>query len=141
MTNAGHVVQNYFDTFFSHDIDQTLECLTDDVRWHVQGAPDVPTIGTRRGKDEVREWMLLFPRHFQPLSFAIEHTFEHGDHVVVVGHFSHRIIDTGKEFSSDFATICTVRDGKLASYNFIEDSFGLWNAFQPSVVPTAGRTP
>lgn len=125
------VVQNYFETFFSHDIDKTLQCLTDDVVWRVQGAADVPTIGTRRGKDEVREWLTLFPKHLQPLDFDITRTFENDDQVVVIGHFTHRILDTGKEFSSDFATICIVRDGKLAAYNFLEDSYGLWDAFQP----------
>jgi ketosteroid isomerase-like protein len=86
--------------------------------------------------------MQLFPKHFQPLNFAIHHTFEHGDHVVVIGHFSHRIIDTGRKFESDFAAICTIRDGKLASYNFLEDSFGLWNAFQhhPSGVDATPTT-
>lgn len=125
------VVQNYFDTFFSHDVDKTLQCLTDDVLWHVQGASDVPTIGTRHGKEEVREWLELFPKHFEPLDFDIQRMFEKGDQVVVIGHFTHRILDTGREFGSDFATICTVRDGKLAAYNFLEDSYGLWDAFQP----------
>ena len=127
---SSQVVQNYFDTFFTHDVDKTLDCLTDDVEWRVQGATDVPTIGVRHGKEEVREWLQLFPQHFEPLDFEIARTFENGDQVVVIGHFTHRIRDTGKEFSSDFATICTVRDGKLAAYNFLEDSYGLWDAFQ-----------
>ena len=104
---------------------------TDDVVWRVQGAPDVPTIGTRYGKDEVREWLELFPHHFQPLDFDIQRMVADDDRVIVIGHFTHRILDTGREFSSDFATICTVRDGKLAAYNFLEDSYGLWDAFQP----------
>ncbi|WP_221936913.1 nuclear transport factor 2 family protein [Mycolicibacterium sp. 018/SC-01/001] len=128
---ASHVVQNYFDVFFSHDVDKTLQCLTDDVVWHVQGAADVPTIGTRHGRQQVREWLELFPKHFEPIDFDIQRMFESGDQVVVIGHFTHRILDTGKEFSSDFATICTVRDGLLAAYNFLEDSYGLWDAFQP----------
>ncbi|BBY85718.1 nuclear transport factor 2 family protein [Mycolicibacterium tokaiense] len=130
-TTAGAVVRNYFDVFFSHDINKTLDCLTEDVVWHVQGAPDVPTIGTRHGRDEVREWLELFPNHFHPVSFDITRMFEADDQVVVIGRFTHRILDTGKEFDSDFATICTVRDGKLAAYNFLEDSYGLWAAFQP----------
>ncbi|MCX8563028.1 nuclear transport factor 2 family protein [Mycolicibacterium mucogenicum] len=138
---AGQVVRHYFDTFFSKDLDKTLQCLTDDVIWQVQGAPDIPTVGTRRGKQEVREWLELFPRHFKPLAFAIHQIFENADAVVVTGHFSHQIIDTTDEFSSDFAALCTVRDGKLARYNFLEDSFGLWKSFQntPSPIDTPGR--
>lgn len=125
------VVRHYLDTFFKKDVDKTLECLTDDVIWKVQGAADVPTIGVRRGRDEVRAWMALFPDHFEPLDFHVERTFESGDQVVITGHFRHRILSTGKVFVSDFAAICSVRGGKVSAYNFIEDSYALWKAFQP----------
>jgi len=128
---TGQVVQSYLDMFFSKDLEKTLACLTDDVVWKVQGAPDVPTIGVRHGKDAVREWMALFPPNFEPLDFQVERIFESGDQAVLTGHFTHRIVSTGKTFSSDFAVICSVRDDKIAAYNFIEDSYGLWRAFQP----------
>ncbi|MDR7144780.1 nuclear transport factor 2 family protein [Rhizobium sp. BE258] len=124
------VVQHYLDTFFKKDVEKTLQCLTEDVIWKVQGAADVPTIGLRRGRDQVREWMALFPVNFEPLEFHIERTFESGDQVVIIGHFKHRIRSSGKEFASDFAAICSVRDGKVSAYNFIEDSYALWRAFQ-----------
>ena len=127
----GQVVQHYLDTFFKKDVDKTLECLTEDVVWKVQGAASVPTIGLRRGRDEVRAWMALFPVNFEPLEFQVERIFENGDQVVITGHFKHRILSTGKEFVSDFAAICSVRDGKVSAYNFIEDSYALWKAFQP----------
>jgi uncharacterized protein len=123
------VIHHYLDTFFSKDVEKTLACLTEDVVWKVQGAPDVPTVGLRRGRDEVRAWMALFPRYFEPLDFAIERTFESGEQVVVTGHFTHRIVSTGKEFTSDFAAICSVRDGKVSAYNFLEDSYALWRSF------------
>lgn len=129
--NAGEVVRHYLDTFFSKDVDKTLECLTDDVIWKVQGAADVPTVGVRHGKEEVRAWMALFPAHFEPLEFNIARTFENGDQVVMTGHFKHRILDTGRVFESDFAAICSVRDGKVSAYNFLEDSYALWRSFQP----------
>lgn len=66
--SAGQVVQNYLDTFFKKDVEKTLECLTDDMLWKVQGAPEVPTIGFRQGKDQVCEWMALFPVNSSLLS-------------------------------------------------------------------------
>ncbi len=126
----GEVVNHYLETFFKKDVDKTLECLTDDVVWKVQGAADVPTVGVRHGKEEVRAWMALFPVNFQPLDFQIERTFENGDQVVLTGHFTHRILSTGREFTSDFAAICSVRDGKVSAYNFLEDSYALWRSFQ-----------
>lgn len=126
----GQVVENYLETFFKRDVEKTLECLTEDVVWKVQGASDVPTIGILHGREEVRAWMKLFPVNFEPVEFNRERTFENGDQVVITGNFKHRIRSTGKEFASDFAAICSVRDGKLSAYNFIEDSYALWRAFQ-----------
>jgi uncharacterized protein len=48
----------------------------------------------------------------------------------MTGHFRHHILSTGKTFASDFAVICSVRDGKVSANNFIEDSYALWKAFQ-----------
>ncbi len=127
----GQVVRHYLDTFFKKDVEKTLECLTEDVVWKVQGAAEVPTIGLRRGRDQVRAWMALFPVNFEPLEFHVERTFESGDQVVITGNFKHRILSTGNVFVSDFAAICSVRDGKVSAYNFIEDSYALWRAFQP----------
>lgn len=131
-TSPGQVVRHYLDTFFEKNVDKTLACLTDDVAWKVQGAPGVPTIGERRGKEAVREWLALFPVHFEPLSFRIDALFENGDRVVVTGEVAHRIKSTGREFRSDFAALCTVRDGRIGAYDFIEDSYALWQAFQPA---------
>ena len=134
----GQVVRHYLDTFFEKNVDKTLACLTDDVAWKVQGAPGVPTIGARRGKQAVREWLALFPLHFEPLAFRVDTVFENGDQVVVTGDFAHRIKSTGREFRSDFAALCTVREGRISAYNFIEDSYALWQAFQQ--VPSSEET-
>ena len=129
LQTPGEIVRHYLDTFFKKDIDKTLECLTDDVVWKVQGADSVPTIGTRRGREEVRAWMALFPQNFEPLAFDIDRVFENGDQVVITGYVRHKVLSTGKEFASDFAALCSVRDGKVSAYNFLEDSYALWRAF------------
>jgi uncharacterized protein len=128
--SPGRVVRHYLDTFFEKNVEKTLDCLADDVRWKVQGAADVPTVGERRGKQAVRDWLALFPVNVEPLAFCVDTVFEEGDKVVVTGEFTHRIKSTGREFRSDFAALCTVRDGKISAYNFIEDSYALWRAFQ-----------
>lgn len=124
------VAKAYFDTFFSKDVEKTLECLTDDVIWQVQGSADVPTIGVRHGKEEVRKWLALFPANFKPLTFEIDRYFDQDDECVVTGRLKYQNLSTSKEFESEFAGICTVRDGKISSYKFLEDSYALWKSFQ-----------
>lgn len=106
--------------------------MTDDIIWQVQGAAEVPTVGIRHGKAEVRKWLALFPANFKPLTFEIERYFDQDDECVVTGQLKYQNVNTKKEFASEFAGICTVRDGKISSYKFIEDSYALWQSFQPN---------
>ena len=122
-------VKQYFDTFLTHDTDKILAVLTDDVAWEVQGAPNVPTIGKFHGKDEVRQWLGIFPKNFKPLGIRFDKFFENGPDVMVLGSFTHLILATSKEVSSDFAAHLIVRDGKIAAYRFFEDSYALYMAF------------
>ena len=51
---------------------------------------------------------------------------------MITGHVRHRVLSTGHIFTSDFAAICSVRDGHVSAYNFLEDSYALWRSFQPT---------
>lgn len=124
------IVQEYLNNFFAQEVSKTLEMMTDDVVWHVQGAPNVPTVGIQRGKEEVRKWMELFPLNFRPLYFKTYRFFESGDEVVFTGGFRYLVLSTGNEVSSEFAAHCVTRGGKLAAYKILEDSYALHRAFQ-----------
>lgn len=123
------VVKAYFDTFLSHDPEKTLATLTDDIRWEVQGAPNVPTIGKFRGKEQVRKWLEVFPKNFKPLTISFDKFFENDNDVVVLGSFKHLALITNQEVGSEFAAHLEVRDGKIAAYRFFEDSYALYIVF------------
>jgi uncharacterized protein len=123
------VVKKYFETFLTHDPEKTLAVLTDDIRWEVQGAPNVPTIGKFHGKDEVRRWLEIFPKNFKPLHIQFDKFFENGDDVMVLGSFTHLALPTNKEVSSEFAAHLIVRGDKIAAYRFFEDSYALYVVF------------
>lgn len=124
------VVQKYLGTLFAHDVNRTLDMLTDDIVLHVQGAANVPTAGLHHGKEEVRRWLELLPLNFRPLYFKTYRFFESGDEVVFIGSFRHLVLPTGNEVSSEFAAHCVTRGGKVAAYKFLEDSYALYRAFQ-----------
>jgi ketosteroid isomerase-like protein len=42
---ATTVVQAYFAAFARGDVHSAVNLLTEDVVWHVDGAPNVPTVG------------------------------------------------------------------------------------------------
>jgi uncharacterized protein len=124
------VVQHFLDMVFAHDVNKALDMLTDDVVLHVQGAPNVPTIGIQHGKEEVRSWLELFRLNLQPLYFKTYRFFESGDEVVLIGGFRCLVLATGNEVSSEFAAHCVTRGGKVAAYKCLEDSYALYRAFQ-----------
>jgi 4-carboxymuconolactone decarboxylase len=123
------IVEEYFKAFLGGDLEKALNMLTDDVVWHVQGAPNVPTVGVRHGKSAVRDWMVNFPLNFKPLDFELGRTFESGNEIIVTGRFRHLVLPTGREVGSELAIHFILRDGKIASYKILEDSYALYLAF------------
>ena len=123
------IVQAYFTTFLSGDMETTLSMLSEDVQWHVQGAPNVPTVGILNGKKQVEAWIINFPKHFKPLTFDLDRYFESGDEVIVTGRFKHLVLSTQKEVGSELAIHFIIRDGLICSYRILEDSYSLYMAF------------
>lgn len=123
------IVKKYFDSFLTHDPDKTLAVITDDVRWEVQGAPNVPTVGKFHGKEEVRRWLEIFNKNFKPLRIHFDKYFENGDDVVALGSFTHVALPTNKEVSSEFAAHLSVSGDRISVYRFYEDSYALYDVF------------
>lgn len=97
------IVKAYFTAFLGGDLEATLAMLSEDVTWTVQGAPNVPTVGTLQGKQHVKNWMLNFPKQFKPLVFELDHYFESDDEVIVTGRFKHLVLATKREVGSELA--------------------------------------
>lgn len=123
------IVKAYFDAFRKGDLEAVLSMVTDEVLWHVQGAPNVPTVGFWQGKEQVRQWMLNFPKKFKPLAFELDRYFESGDEVIVTGRFKHLALPTNREVGSELAVHFKTQDGLISSYKILEDSYALFVAF------------
>lgn len=123
------VVQDYFAAFLSGDAESALAMLSEDVTWHVQGAPNVPTVGLLQGKKQVRDWMLDFPKQFKSLALELERYFESGNEVIVTGRFKHLVLATKREVGSELAIHFIIKDGLICSYKILEDSYALYIAF------------
>lgn len=123
------IVQAYFASFLSGDIEATLLMLSEDVQWHIQGAPNVPTVGTLQGKEQVKAWMLDFPRHFKPLAFELDHYFESDNQVIVTGRFKYLVLPSCREVGSELAIHFILKNDLICSYKILEDSYALYLAF------------
>ena len=104
------------------DIQPLLSLYSDDVEWHVPEMEGVPFAGPRRGIAGVRDFFAAVTDSLDVLQFEPQEYIAQGDKVVALGRYSWRVKATGREFSSDFAHVCTVRDGKIVRFHEYMDT-------------------
>lgn len=104
------------------DMQPLLSLYSDDVEWHVPKMEGVPFAGPRRGIAGVRDFFATVTDGLDVLQFEPHEYIAQGDKVVTLGRYSWRVKATGREFSSDFAHVCTLRDGKIVRFHEYMDT-------------------
>ena len=126
------VVQQVYNNFKAGNIQALLDMLPDNVTWHVPEIEGVPFAGKRTGRDAVRDFFVGVEANQETLEFEPREFIAQGDKVVSLGHYRWRVKTTGREFSSDFAHVFTVRDGKFVSFQEYTDTASAARAYQKS---------
>ena len=104
------------------DMKPLLSLYSDDVEWHVPEMENVPFAGPRRGIAGVRDFFDAITESLEVLQFEPREYIAQGDKVVALGRYAWRVKATGQEFSSDFAHVCTIRDGKIVRFHEYMDT-------------------
>lgn len=104
------------------DMQPLLSLYSDDVEWHVPKMEGVPFAGPRRGIAGVRDFFAAVTDGLDVPKFEPHEYIAQGDKVVTLGRYSWRVKATGREFSSDFAHVCTLRDGKIVRFHEYMDT-------------------
>jgi ketosteroid isomerase-like protein len=104
------------------DLKPLLSLYSDDVEWHVPAMENVPFAGPRRGIAAVQDFFAAVTADLDVLQFEPREYVAQGDKVVALGRYSWRVKATGREFSSDFAHVCTIRDGKIVRFHEYMDT-------------------
>ena len=107
---------------------------TDDVTWTTPGPPDIiPYAGIRTGRDQVAEYFTAFGSSTETTAFDPQHFFADGDMVVVLGHYTLKVVKTGKVIDNDWVHSFTITGGRISAFEGFEDSAAVVAAFsQPS---------
>ena len=116
------VLQQGYEAFGRGDIPAVLELLTDDVEWTMQGPSLIPFAGTFRGREGIEEFFSLLDETVEFEQFEPRKFIGQGDTVVVLGYERDVVKQTGRGFEEEWAHIYTLRDGKIATGLFIEDT-------------------
>ena len=99
-----------------------LELYSEDIVWEIPEMEDVSFGGKRRGRESVREFFSSVADELDVLSFEPQEFITDGDTVVALGHYSWRVKATGSKFSSDFAHVCTLRNGQIVRFREYMDT-------------------
>ena len=116
------VVQQAYEAFGRGDIPAVLEFLTDDVEWTTQGPSVIPFAGTFRGREGVEEFFTLLDETLEFEQFEPRKFIGQDDTVVVLGYERDVVKQTGRGFEEQWAHVYTLRDGKIATGLFLEDT-------------------
>lgn len=115
----------------SGDMEKLQILMADDFVWHNEGDTSIPWIGNWDSKQEVLTTFLpRFGAGLKVTSWSTDYSFANDNQAVFMGTMSavanESGVDTGK-FS--WAVRVQVKDGKVKSWNWFEDSYAVSKAY------------
>ncbi len=115
MSNNSEIVRGLYVAFDRGDVPAVLQALAPDVSW--TEAEGFPYAGTYRGPDDVlKNVFMKLGTEWERFSAAPEEFVAEGDKVVALGLYSGAYKATGKKFSTPFAHVWTLREGKVVKF-------------------------
>jgi ketosteroid isomerase-like protein len=117
-----NLVKQSYERFLKGDITGVIQMATDDVEWETPGPSDIPMAGKYKGHEQVGQFFTKLANTFEPVSFTPQEFIAQNDKVVTLGEYTWRVKSNGRTFSSKWAHVATVRDGKLSSFREYTDT-------------------
>ena len=132
MSNANiNFIQGLYAAFGKGDIATVVAGAAPDVDWVVNGRrKDFPSFGTWKGVGEVQKFFANIAQHQESKGFSPQEFFAADDRVFVLGHYDWKIRKTGREVSSDWVHVFTIRDGKVAKFREFNDTAQFAEAYR-----------
>lgn len=119
-------VNNFFEALGKGDSDAAINLFEDQAQIILvrpsenRGAEDL--YGTYNGKQGAASFLSNFSKTFSPQEFSVQNLIGNDQVAFANGNFTHKVIATGKLFSSKWALMCIVKNEKISEYHFYEDS-------------------
>ena len=123
------IVKRAYVAFKNGDMDTLMRTYADDVSWEIYGPSTMPMAGMRKGLAGVREFFVALDSAMAAQSFEAREFIAQGDQVVVLGDYSWKVKATGRTFSSNWAHVATLKDGKVVRFREYTDTAAAAAAF------------
>lgn len=116
------LIRRGYDAFGHGDMDTLLSLFDENIEWVSSGPPELPTAGTRRGRQQVAEFFKIVDEVFEIQRFEPKTFIAQGDRVVVLGDETTRVKATGKLLDVEWAHAFTVRGDKVVRFHEYVDT-------------------
>jgi ketosteroid isomerase-like protein len=127
------VVKQAYDNFKAGNVPALLDLVTERVEWQLPEMEGVPLGGKRKGRDGVAGFFSKLAEIEDVISFEVREFIAQGDKVVALGTYAFRVKATRRDFTSDFAHLFTVQNGKIARFQEYMDTARAVAAYQQRV--------
>jgi ketosteroid isomerase-like protein len=112
------------------DAETVFRFLDPEIVIRYYGVDDIPYSGVFEGLEGATDFFTRVGQHVEVVSMEPYYFISEGDELAVWGHLEFRRTATGEEFSSDFAHIITLRDGKWLHFRDFMNSAVAADAFR-----------
>jgi len=116
------IVRRGYEAYGRGDLDSLLSLFDENIEWISPGPAELPTAGTRRGREQVGEFFKAVNELFEVQRFEPQTFIAQGDHVVVLGEDTSRVKATGKAIDGQWAHVFTLSGGKVVSFHEYVDT-------------------
>ncbi|MBV7522558.1 nuclear transport factor 2 family protein [Ensifer sp. ENS12] len=130
---ATSTIQTFLNHIFAGTMHQALVMIHPEARFISTSPvsnPANPLHGTFIGVEGAKQFFGGFADLLEPGDFNVTASFGDAEHAAFYGTLRHKVRKTSKEFASDWALICRLRDDRITLYHFYEDTEALLYAMQ-----------
>jgi hypothetical protein len=124
-SKSADVVKAFFAAFGRGDLAALVDSFhqqTSIVAVRDAERSDHQLYGTYRGREGASEFIANLGKTFDTKAFDVANVIGDGDVAFANGTFTHALKSNGKLYSSGWALMCLIEDGKILEYRFYEDS-------------------
>jgi hypothetical protein len=111
------LVRRGYEAFGRGDLAGLLSLFDEQIKWVTPGPTDLPTAGTRRGRDSVQQFFGTLAELFDFQRFEPKEFIAQGDRVIVLGEDTVRLKATGAVFDLEWAHAFSVKNDKIVTFN------------------------
>lgn len=116
MSTPTEIVQKIYTAFGNGNIAAIVACVADTVDWEFAGPHTLAYAGRRRNPGEVAAFFAAIAQADQIHQFEPREFIAAGEHVTVLGWEQTTARDTGREFSTEWVHVFTVKDDKVTRW-------------------------